>query len=75
MSISPKLGSPGRSGFRIIVERIAKDNRWSANWLNDAVSFHFSAGAGRTRPYCFWHVSKDMADVARLAKVRNLGGH
>jgi hypothetical protein len=104
-----EIGQPWPTWLSDVVDRIARENDWSATWLNDAVSFHLSALARADRDLTafgtfprlgddvgltvfvptarymlalklkalrvsdFGKGEQDMADVAHLLKVLNLG--
>jgi hypothetical protein len=44
-----EIGQPWPTWLLDVVDRIARENDWSATWLNDAVSFHLSALARADR--------------------------
>jgi predicted nucleotidyltransferase len=44
-----EIGQPWPIWLSDVVDRIARENDWSATWLNDAVSFHLSALARADR--------------------------
>ncbi|WP_291697100.1 hypothetical protein [Bradyrhizobium sp.] len=61
-----EIGQPWPAWLSDIVERIARENGWSATWLNDAVSFHLSALAREARDLTAFGTFPRLADDVGL---------
>jgi hypothetical protein len=62
-----EIGQTWPAWLSDVVERIARENDWSATWLNDAVSFHLSALARDERDLTAFGTFPRLADDVGLA--------
>ena len=62
-----EIGQPWPAWLSDVVERIARENDWSATWLNDAVGFHLSALAREERDLTGFGTFPRLADDVGLA--------
>jgi hypothetical protein len=61
-----EIGQTWPAWLSDVVERIARENDWSATWLNDAVSFHLSALARDERDLTAFGTFPRLADDVGL---------